>query len=43
MDFKLISSAKRKWRKLGGSNQFANLIEGVPFKDGIRQAKDATG
>jgi putative transposase len=42
MDCKLILSAKRKWRKLGGSNQFANLIEGVPFKDGIKQTKYAT-
>jgi transposase-like protein len=36
MAFKLILSAKRKWRKLGGLNQFADLIEGVPFKDGIK-------
>ncbi len=41
MAFKLILSAKRKWRKLDGSNQLAELIEGVPFKDGIKQIKHA--
>jgi len=41
MTFKLILSAKRKWRKLDGSNQLAELIEGVPFKDGIKQIKHA--
>ena len=32
MAFKLILSARRKWRKLDGSNQLAELVEGVPFK-----------
>ena len=41
MVFKLILSARRKWRKLNGSNQLAELIEGVPFKDGIKQIKHA--
>ena len=41
MAFKLILSAKRKWRKLDGSNQLAELIEGVPFKDGIKLTKHA--
>ncbi len=41
MAFKLILSAKRKWRKLDGSNQIAEIIEGVPFKDGIKQTKRA--
>ena len=41
MTFKLILSAKRKWRKLDGSSQLAELIEGVPFKDGIKQIKQA--
>ena len=36
MAFKLILSARRKWRKLDGSNQLAELVEGVPFKDGIK-------
>ena len=41
MTFKLILSAKRKWRKLDGSSQLAELIEGVPLKDGIKQIKHA--
>ncbi|MDK1104411.1 MAG: IS256 family transposase, partial [Actinomycetota bacterium] len=41
MTFKLILSAKQKWRKLDGSNQLAELIEGVPFKDGIKITKYA--
>ena len=41
MTYKLILSAKRKWRRLDGSNQFAELIEGAPFKDGIKQTKHA--
>jgi transposase-like protein len=41
MAFKLILSAKRKWRKLDGSNQLAELIQGVPFKDVIKQIKHA--
>jgi transposase-like protein len=41
MVFKLILSAKAKWRKLDGSSHLAELIEGVPFKDGIKQIKHA--
>ena len=41
MTFKLILSARRKWRKLNGSNQLAELIEGVPFKDGFKLTKNA--
>jgi len=41
MTFKLILSAKRKWRRLDGSNQLAELIEGVTFKDGIKRTKQA--
>ena len=41
MTFKLILSAKRKWRKLDGSIRLAELIEGVPFKDGIKLTKYA--
>ena len=41
MAFKLILSAKRKWRKLDGSNQLAEIIQGVPFKDGIKQTQRA--
>ena len=41
MTFKLILSAKRKWRKLNGSDQLADIIDGVPFKDGIMQIERA--
>ena len=41
MTFKLILSAKRKWRKLNGSDQLADFIDGVPFKDGIKQIERA--
>ncbi len=41
MAFKLILSARRKWRKLDGSNQLAKVIKGVPFKDGIKITKHA--
>jgi hypothetical protein len=34
-------SARAKWRKLDGSNQLAEIIEGVPFRDGIKQIKHA--
>ena len=42
MTFKLILSAKRKWRKLNGSDQLADIIDGVPFKDGIKKIVRAT-
>ena len=41
MTFKLILSAKRKWRKLNGSDQIADIIDRVPFKDGIKQSERA--
>jgi transposase-like protein len=41
MAFKLILSAKAKWRKLDGSDQLADLIDGVQFKDGIKIIKHA--
>ncbi len=41
MVFKLILSAKAKWRKLDGSKRLAEVIEGVQFKDGIKQIKRA--
>ena len=41
MAFKLILSARRKWRKLDGANQLAEVIKGVPFKDGIKLTKHA--
>ncbi len=41
MAFKLILSAKRKWRKLDGSNQLAEIVKGVTFKDGVKLTKYA--
>ncbi len=41
MVFKLILSAKAKWRKLDGSSHLAEVIEGVPFKDEIKITKHA--
>ena len=41
MPFKLILSAKRKWRKLNGSDQLADIIDGVPFKDESKQIERA--
>jgi len=42
MAFKLILSAKAKWRKLDGTNQLADIVEGVRFKDGLKLTKYAT-
>ena len=41
MVFKLLLSARRKWRRLDGSNHLAEVIQGVSFKDGIKQIKHA--
>lgn len=36
MVFKLCQSTQRKWRRLDGPHQFAELIKGVKFKDGVK-------
>ena len=41
MVFKLLLSARRKWRRLNGSNHLAEVIQGVTFKDGIKQIQHA--
>jgi len=41
MVFKLMMSAKKKWRKLSGTNQLPEVIQGVEFKDGIKQLQIA--
>ncbi len=33
MVFKLCQSASKKWRRLDGSHQIAEIIQGVKFKD----------
>jgi len=41
MTYKLMMSAKMKWRKLDGANRLPEIINGVEFKDGIKQHKHA--
>ena len=41
MTNKLMMSAKLKWRKLNGANRLPEIINGVEFKDGIKQHKHA--
>ena len=41
MVFKLMMSAKKKWRKLSGTNRLPEVIQGVEFKDGIKQIQNA--
>jgi putative transposase len=41
MVFKLLLSARRKWRRLDGSNHLAEVIQGVTVKDGIKQTQHA--
>ena len=42
MVFKLAKSAERHWRRLDGSERLAQVIEGVPFRDGepVQEAED---
>jgi len=41
MAFKLMMSAQTKWRKLNGANRMPEIIQGVEFKDGIKQRQHA--
>jgi putative transposase len=41
MVFKLMLSARKKWRRLDGSDHLAEIIQGVTFKDGIKQIRYA--
>jgi len=41
MVFRLMMSAKKKWRKLDGKNRLPEIIQGVEFKDGIKQHQNA--
>ena len=40
MVFKLAMAAQKQWRALNGSQLVADVIDGVPFVDGVR--KEAT-
>ena len=42
MAFKLMMSPQKKWRKLGGQNRLPEIIQGIEFRDGIRQLETAT-
>ena len=39
--FKLMMSAQGKWRKLDGQNRLPEIIQGVEFRDGLRQLQAA--
>jgi putative transposase len=41
MAFKLMMSVQVKWRKLDGANRMAEIIQGIEFKDGIKQLQNA--
>ncbi len=41
MVFRLMMSAKKKWRKISGPNRLPEVIQGVEFKDGIKQIQIA--
>ena len=41
MAFKLMMSAQGKWRKLDGANRMPEIIQGIAFKDGIKQLNQA--
>lgn len=41
MVFKLMLSARKKWRRLDGSNHLPEVVQGVTFKDGIKQIQYA--
>lgn len=41
MAFRLMMSAQTKWRKLDGANRLPEIIEGIAFKDGIKQLQNA--
>lgn len=42
MIFKLGQCAQKNWRKLRGFNHLADVIEGINFKDGIKQSQPET-
>ena len=41
MVFRLMMSAKKKWRKINGPDRLPEVIQGVEFKDGIKQLQIA--
>jgi len=41
MVFKLMQSAQKRWRTLNGSERLSDVIQGIPFVDGVKQPKAA--
>ncbi len=41
MGFRLMMSAKKKWRKISGKKRLPEVIQGIAFKDGIKQLQNA--
>jgi len=41
MVFRLLLSARKRWRRLNGSDHLAEVIQGVRFEDGIKQTQNA--
>ncbi|WP_111735400.1 IS256 family transposase [Roseovarius amoyensis] len=41
MAFRLMMSAQTKWRKLDGANRLPEIVQGIAFKDGIKQLQAA--
>ena len=41
MAFRLMMSAQAKWRKLDGASRMPEIVQGVEFKDGIKQIQAA--
>jgi hypothetical protein len=41
MVFRLMMSAKKNWQKISGPNRLPEVIQGIAFKDGIKQLQNA--
>ena len=41
MAFRLMMSAQKKWSKLNGQNRLPEIIQGIEFRDGVRQSQIA--
>jgi transposase-like protein len=41
MVFKLFESAQKRWRRLNGTQELNDVLEGVEFQDGIRIEPEA--
>ncbi|GER04350.1 hypothetical protein JCM17846_20320 [Iodidimonas nitroreducens] len=41
MAFRLMMSAQAKWRKLDGANRLPEIVQGLAFKDDIKQLQAA--